>query len=75
MKVIDIRDNQEFGKVVFADRLNGTTNVAHYIDKFPHKGSSIRIQDGTEFVVISGLEHANNLIKAIEKAKELGWLS
>lgn len=74
MNDIDIREGQEVGRIIFANEKNGSVSVGHYVDKFAHKSSSIRIQDGSEFVVICGLEHANNLIKAIEKAKELGWL-
>lgn len=79
----DVRKPEaEIHTIQFAERDFNRSSGPCYIQGFSierwkqrSKGeNSVSITDGGDYVVISSAEHADNLIKAIEKAKELGWL-
>lgn len=77
MTIFDIRTDivEPTTRIVFSDRLVEGTHVAHFIESFSRRDDAIAIQDGTgEKVVLVSEEHARNLIKALEKAIQLGWL-
>lgn len=50
------------------------TYVAQRLEKYRTDGT-VKIMDDDAFVVIESVAHASNLIKALEKAIELGWLT
>lgn len=74
MASIDIRaeQDQEITEIVFADQKDrDDVSQAHLI--CDHSGC-ITIDDGAESVFINSKQHALDLIKALEKAIELGWV-
>lgn len=74
MATIDIREEQDnnVDEVVFWDATNisGTCFVSNKITNTTH----VRIEDEDNYVIIENKQHAENLIKALHKAVELGWL-
>ena len=70
--IYDVRkSNEEIDKIIFA---NDNMYFAYSIIE-GDISNAISILDGCgEFVVISGAKHARDLIKALNKAIELGWL-
>ena len=79
MTTFDIReeDNSEITEIVFAEREDIDGDFQAYTI-CPAAGCNgfITIYDGedTESVSVSSVEHAENLIKALRKAIELGWV-
>ena len=74
MSTIDIRASQEdVQRIIFSDSCDKGYGVAYALEKH-HTGDFVQLQDGGEMVLISSKEHAANLIKALQKAIELGWL-
>lgn len=84
MSTIDIRneEGEEATEIVFAETQdsNGCTQ-ANAVAKWPYEQNQVVIKDEdyrpqelTGYVVVSSKEHAQNLIKALEKAVDLGWL-
>lgn len=82
---IDIRDQSEknCNYIQFADPVDeAEIPQAHYLDRPAGRinvtcavfSRYFSISDGAEEVVINSKEHAFNLIKALEKAIELGWV-
>jgi hypothetical protein len=75
--VFDIRTDEpsKIGKIVFAnsDSLAGYTQ-AEYIIPAEDDDNCILIKDFEDHVAVFGKEHAQHLIKALEKAIELKWL-
>lgn len=85
MSTIDIRCHKipkPINEIIFGDRgLNeivgeGGTAIAAHILKRPNANENfLQIRDqSNEFVNVVSAEHARNLIKALEKSIELGWL-
>ena len=78
-KVVDVRDISEVSEIVFADRELGGVTIAHSITKndtyFEETGAlNININDDYENVIITSVEHARALIKALEYAISIGWV-
>lgn len=79
MSVIDIRGTPvKVNEIRFADDRYGAWPQVCLVTRnltFGDDASSVllREKDG-EFVRVHGKEHALNLIKALEKSIELGWL-
>lgn len=83
MSTFDVR-SKEITSIEFADKF--TTDMkeiahAYKVKPFvPVKGtvsisdSEYDSDDEVGYVVVSSAEHAKNLIKALEKAIELGWI-
>lgn len=79
MAAIDIRDQTDItiDRIVFDDLDRPTTwsfavALVHYCND---DADTFRIVDDSgDFVRILSKEHAKNLIKALEKAIELGWV-
>lgn len=80
MASIDIRNKvqEEVTEIIFADEKGQDTVVQAYkIEKYSDCGLNpyILIVDGEQCdIVVNTVEHANNLIKALNKAIALGWL-
>lgn len=77
MAIFDVRTDivDPTSRVVFADKINDGTVVAHFIEPFPSRAHSVSLQDGSsEKVIVVSKQHALDLITAIEKTIELGWL-
>lgn len=83
MTNIDIRyiSDQPVVQIQFADRGQqqiagiGGRAVGAWILKRPNLDQNfLQIKDTHDFVNICSVEHARNLIKALEKAIELEWL-
>jgi len=83
MSVFDIRGNvAEVSSIVFADDV-GRENVNHCYElkKWSVVSNMVAITDAdhevgetNDYVVVSSKEHAEHLIKALNKAVSLGWL-
>lgn len=76
MATIDIRneDNEEVQVIVFGDeKSSGGFWQANRLDNAELDGYFF-ISDSVESVVINSKDHAHNLIKALNKAIELGWV-
>ena len=74
MSTIDIRKYEppEIDRIVFAENKDSVyTTIAYELTK-EHK--RINIVDGDAYVIVTSKEHAENLIKALNKAIELGWV-
>lgn len=80
---IDIREEENIviGDITFADEWSNTgTEHAFQIGRYPYapgiviKDSTYDLDNGIGYVVLESALDADNLIKAIEKAKSLGWL-
>lgn len=81
---IDIRDDldPDITKIVFDDRCTSTGySQAYALVKSELEGGFVDLVDEERslgsaegFVLVSSKQHALNLIKALEKAIELGWL-
>lgn len=75
MAIFDVREenNEEITEIVFAERED---IEAYTICPAVGCNGFITIYDGkdAESVSISSIEHAENLIKALRKAIELGWI-
>ncbi len=84
MSVFDVRNNStsEVNEIHFADKVdNYTTNTQAYrIKKFDESVVMIEDEDHVDedsdngFVLVTSKSHADNLIKALNKAVDLGWL-
>lgn len=78
MSNFDVRTNPTtITQITFSERRNSFgSNVANLLLPWEHDDrNGAKIQDAAgEWVIISSAEHADNLIKALKKAKELGWL-
>lgn len=80
MSTYDVRSNNEevIDKIVFAD-LHDSDDWSQACCIIPDvvthtKQKYIAISDDFDTVVINSKEHALNLIKALNKAIELGWI-
>jgi adenosine/AMP kinase len=70
--IYDVRDTSEVDQIVFSEKANNSGQViAHRLEKRLRK---VGIVDGPAFVLVEDIGHAKNLIKALEKAIDLGWL-
>lgn len=84
MAKIDIRtvrkDLSEIDSIVFAenDALDGKDEIYIAFEIVKRKefdGKRIAIRDGSnEYVLVHSVEHAQNMITALQKAIELGWV-
>ena len=80
MSVIDIRETDSVlvSRILFAEREDDKgSNQANCISRHgPDFDDRIRITEGDhhDYVRVNSEDHARNLIKALEKAIELGWL-
>lgn len=81
MSTIDIRNDKvsNVTEIRFSDDIVNTTTVASTLSK--DKDGEVLIKDrcfdfyeGLGYLCIANKEHATDLIKALEKAVELGWL-
>ncbi len=74
MAKFDVRDSvEEITEIVFAEAMDEDDDPNAYL--LQHCRSFIAIVDGLHSeVFINDKEHAQNLIKALNKAIELGWL-
>jgi hypothetical protein len=76
MTVYDVRcgDDSKIEEVVFADKACvGGSYQAYKIA--PNVDGDVKLIDGSgDYVYVNSENHARNLIKALEKAIELGWL-
>jgi len=75
--IFDVRNDGagEVDEVVFADgKAADGSYQAHRIE--PHtKGRDVKVFDGSgDYVYVNSEDHARDLIKALNKAIELGWL-
>lgn len=80
MSEFDVRKDTTITSIIFNDANSPDgANVAYKITPWTHKG--IRLEDieydgdDVGYVVLTGKSQALNLIKALEKAVELGWLT
>ncbi len=78
MAVIDVRDTDEgeVSRIRFAEEHGGvggddTCPLACYLTL---EGDYVAIDDPYDRVILKDKEHAQYLIKALNKAIELGWL-
>lgn len=80
MSVFDVRKEPEecVGILIFAEENSPDDEPQAYkVFHSQHKkfGSYIEIMDGEgDVIIINTREHAENLIKALNKAIDLGWL-
>lgn len=80
MSVFDVRKQSEecVDTLIFADENSlDDEPQAYKVFHSQHNkfGSYIEIMDGEgDVVIINNKEHAENLIKALNKAVELGWI-
>lgn len=78
MSAYDVRSNKEevINEIVFAEKYCGGGSQAFRIRQAlsSTQGKYIVISDGCDFTIINSKEHALNLIKALNKAIELGWI-
>ena len=80
MSTIDIREEtkEEINAIVFADdyynNKEGDEQANVIVRDYTADQKFIKIMDTWECVIINSKEHAENLIKALNKAIELGWL-
>lgn len=74
MASIDIRAaaKEDITEIVFADDLSREDCVQAY--QIYRQLGYITINDINDCLIINSKEHAQNLIKALEKAIELGWV-
>ena len=76
MAIIDVRqeESESTDTIVFSDKYSGGGfNIGNRLTKHPDS-DYVRLSDNLEYVLISNAEHAENLIKALRKAIDLGWL-
>lgn len=75
MTRLDIREvHDTVDDIVFAEE-NDVDNSPQAYRIFNSDSNYVGISDSMgEVVIINGKEHAQNLIKALNKAIELGWL-
>lgn len=77
MTTLDIRtpQAQQIIEIRIADR-DGSDYRADIIKKvaMADNGITLRDSDSGRYLEIISIAHANDMIKGIEKAKELGWL-
>lgn len=73
--IFDVRDEKEerIGAIAFADREESPFQ-AYVINQSSAYSNTVEIHDGDEYVLVRDKEHAKNMIKALNKAIELGWL-
>lgn len=73
MATIDIReDKSEIDAIIFSEEeTRDGICVAYIMDK---ELGRLNIRDANEHVILTSKEHVLNLIKALNKAIELGWL-
>lgn len=77
MGVFDVRGekNEEVDTIIFAERNDRDGDEQAYrLSKSTFDGFVLIEDSGSDSVVLSSKEHAQNLIKAVEKAIDLGWL-
>lgn len=78
MSVFDVRNNpvEEITQIVFAEsRLDDEDSPPQAYKLVTSPLDYIALYDGVgEHVFINSKEHAENLIKALNKAIELGWV-
>ena len=75
MSVFDVRGNPTtFDEIKFAHAEDiGGSMQAYKLE--PNTGTDVRLYDGAgDYVYVNSADHARNLIKALEKAIEFGWL-
>lgn len=71
--IYDVRESNHpaITGIVFSEEKRRNTCIAHTLTQYEDK---VKIVDSDEYVFIVDKEHAENLIKALHKAIELGWL-
>ena len=78
MSTFDVRNSNpaEITEIVFADSTNKVGDYQAYsiIPNFFVNVAYASISDSVDCVNIYSKEHAENLIKALRKAIELGWV-
>ena len=82
MSTLDVREENtsRVDKIVFSDAyVDDVVAIANHIlvesTHFdPVDQKAVRICDSTAYVIIHSAEHAENLIKALRAAVNLGWL-
>lgn len=86
--VYDVRKEVvgEITEIIFADPKHKAQSVSHSfkVERFPHAVGMIQIADEEKddnlrssnigYVVVSSASHAKDLMKALEKAIDLGWI-
>lgn len=74
MSTFDVRNSNQdnITKIVFADDRSEDGYVQACTIEFGL--THLEIYDGADSVIINSKQHALDLIKAIEKAIELGWV-
>ena len=77
MSTYDVRSNNEevIDEIVFAEKYCGGSQAFRICQDWSSTHEKyIVISDGCDFTIINSKEHALNLIKALNKAIELGWI-
>lgn len=77
MSTFDVRtrDSDTVTNIVFADDKDCSRAFAYYIDRHGSDDTLVCINDHQEdFIIVTSAEHARDLMKALDKAIELGWL-
>lgn len=81
MAIFDVRTevHDVVDKIVFADSYGKeegmeSLTVANDLTKYEHNPKTVVLSDGRDELYIESKAHANNLIKALKKAIEWGWL-
>ena len=77
MSTYDVRSNNEevIDEIVFAEKYCGGSQAFRICQSWTSTHETyIVISDGCDFTIINSKEHALNLIKALNKAIEFGWI-
>lgn len=76
MATFDVRDNPAttVDKIVFADRSDYRYTIATQLEFDGDDDIIVTSSGNDDYVRIHSIAHAQNLIKALNKAIELGWL-
>jgi hypothetical protein len=75
MSTFDVRTDSSnpITEIVFAETHHSAGSLQAYKLE-PRTSGDIRIYDGDDYVYVNSAEHARDLIKALEKAIEFGWV-
>lgn len=76
MAIFDVRNNEvgAIDEIRFADEDDYTWSILTHISSEEIRDGNILLIPSGEYARIHSKIHARNLIKALEKAIELGWL-
>jgi hypothetical protein len=70
--IYDVRQRDEVVTgIVFSEQHHKGCVIAHAMEP---DGEAVRITDGHEYMYVIDKYHAQDMIKALNKAIELGWL-